>query len=167
MKRSLVFMLVVSCLLTAAPILAQDDIREFPFCKYCGMDRQKFSHSRILIEYEDGSKVGACSIHCAAVDLAINIDKIPKNILVADFNTKMLIDAGKAYWIIGGERPGVMTKRAKWAFKEMTEAEGFMKSSNGILSASEQVFKSAYEDMYSDTQMIREKRKAMRARHQH
>src|SRR4030042_1517148 len=110
---------------------SQEDIQKYPSCKYCGMDRAKFSHSRMLVEYEDGTSVGTCSIHCIAVNLSLNIDKTPKSIGVGDYNTKALIDAEKAIWVIGGSRPGVMTKRAKWAFAEKAAAEAFIKENQG------------------------------------
>ena len=95
---------------------AQEDITAHPSCPYCGMDRQKFGHSRVFIEFDDGSTLGTCSIHCAAIDLAVNIDKTPVTIQVGDYDTKQLIDAETAFWIIGGNKMGVMTTRAKWAF---------------------------------------------------
>ena len=81
---------------------------------------------------------------------------------MADFNTKNLIDAEKAVWVIGGEKPGVMSKRAKWAFEKKTDAEAFVKVSKGTLADFEAAIKASYEDMYMDTKMIREKRKAKR-----
>jgi len=155
----------VFCLLTAQVALAQgpEDIRKYPSCKYCGMDREKFAHSRILIEYDDGSSVGACSIHCAAVDLAVNIDKTPKAILIGDYGTKNLIDAEKASWVIGGNKMGVMTRRAKWAFQKREEGEKFIAESGGTLTAFDEAMKAAYEDMYQDTKMIRERRKMKKA----
>ena len=54
-----------------------DGVKLSPLCKYCGMNREKFGHSRMLIEYDDGLSVGTCSVHCAAVDLARNIGKTP------------------------------------------------------------------------------------------
>jgi len=113
----------------------------------------------MLIIYDDGSELGLCSIHCAAVDLALNIDKTPKSIQVGDYNTKNLIDAEGAIWVIGGQKPGVMTKRAKWAFEKKADAEAFIKTNGGNLSGFEEAIKAAYEDMYTDTKMIREKRK--------
>jgi nitrous oxide reductase accessory protein NosL len=142
--------------------LAQEDIAKQAACPYCGMDRQKFAHSRIFVTYDDGSTLGTCSIHCAAVDLAINIDKTPKAIMVGDFNTKDLIDAEKAVWVMGGSKMGVMTRRAKWAFGSQNTAEDFIKQNGGEVVAFEQVIKAAYEDMYQDTRMIREKRKMKR-----
>ena len=94
-----------------------EDIQKHPVCKYCNMDRQQYDYSRFLIDYDDGTSFGACSIHCAAVDVALNIDKTPKSFQVGDYNTKKLINAETATWVIGGNKPGVMTKRAKWAFE--------------------------------------------------
>jgi nitrous oxide reductase accessory protein NosL len=160
MRRILAGLVVALLVVGGGAALAQvaDDIQKYPSCKYCGMDRQKFAHSRMLIEYTDASGFGACSIHCAAVDLAQNIDKTPKAVLVADYPTKKLIGAEKAYWVIGGNKPGVMTKRAKWAFAGQKDAQGFIKENGGQLASFDDAMKAAYEDMYADTKMIREKR---------
>ena len=163
MNRFLMFGLTVLIAFSFVPIAsAQDDIQTFPACKYCGMDRHKFAHSRVLLDYGDGGAEGTCSIHCAAVDLALNIDKTPNAILVGDFNTKKLIDAEKAFWVIGGKKMGVMTKNAKWAFEKKADAEKFMQANGGRPAVFDDVMKAAYEDMYADTRMIREKRKMKR-----
>lgn len=161
MKRGAV-LTVVWCLLLVAHAFAQEDIAKHKACKYCGMDREKFAHSRMLIEYEDGSAVATCSIHCAAIDLAISIDKTPKMIWVGDYQTRQLKDAEKAFWVIGGGKMGVMTKRAKWAFGTSEEAKTFTEANGGDPVVFDQAMKAAYEDMYGDTKMIREKRKAMK-----
>jgi copper chaperone NosL len=144
---------------------AQEDIQKHSSCKYCGMNRQQFAHSRMLIEYDDASSLGTCSIHCAAVDLAINIDKTPKAVQVGDYNSKALIDAEKASWVIGGSKMGVMTKRAKWAFAKKEDAEKFIKENGGETATFDVAMKAAYEDMYADTKMIRDKRKMMKMQH--
>ena len=166
MRRIFGFMAAI-LVLSGAAALAQvaDDIQKYPDCKYCGMDRQKFAHSRMLIDYSDGSGLGVCSIHCAAVDLAQNIDKDPNVILVADLQSKKLIDAEKAYWVIGGTKPGVMTKRAKWAFEKKETADQFIKDSGGAPADFDQAIKASYEDMYADTKMIRERRKMRKMQH--
>ncbi len=144
------------------PMPSQDDTKKHPSCRYCGMDREMFSHSRMLIMYEDGSSIGTCSIHCTAIELAVNIDKTIKSIMVGDYNTKKLIDAEKAYWVIGGDKQGVMTKRAKWAFEKKEDADAFVKENGGSVATFEDALKTAYEDMYGDIKMIREKRKMMK-----
>jgi len=146
----------------AMTAVAQEDIKQSPSCKYCGMDRQKFDSTRMLIEYEDGTSTGVCSLHCAAVELALNIDKTPKALKVADMGTKSLIDAEKASWVVGGSKAGVMTKRGKWAFEKKEDAEAFVKTNGGMLTSFDDAIKAAYTDMYEDTKMIREKRKMMK-----
>jgi nitrous oxide reductase accessory protein NosL len=162
-RRYLVFgvaILFVTGLLGLA--IAADDIQTHPNCKYCGMDRQKYSHSRMYIEYEDGSVLAVCSLHCAALDLALAIDKTPQTIQVADFNTKKLIEAENAFWVLGGNKMGVMTKRAKWAFETKKDAENFIEQDGGTMVTFDEAMKATYADMYADTKMIREKRKMMK-----
>ncbi len=166
MKRNCILGFIVICfLLTAGLVSAQEDIKKHPACKFCGMDREKFAHSRIFIEYEDGTTDGTCSIHCAAIDFALNIDKIPKGMQVGDFYTKMAVDTEKAFWVIGGNKPGVMTKRAKWAFLKKEDAEKFIAENGGNPASFDQAIKAAYEDMYADTKMIQERRKMRRMEH--
>jgi len=171
MKKDKNFVVVVVAILFLTGLLglalAADDIQTHPNCKYCGMDRQKFSHSRMFIEYDDGSVLAACSVHCAAVDLAVAMDKTPQIIQVADFNTKKLIEAENAFWVLGGNKMGVMTKRAKWAFETKKDAESFIEQDGGTLVTFEEVMKASYEDMYADTKMIREKRKMMKMKKMH
>lgn len=141
---------------------AEADIAKHASCKFCGMDREKWNFSRVYLEYDDGTTEGTCSIHCAAVDLALNLDKFPTTIWVADFATKELVDAEKAVWVIGGKKTGVMTRRAKWAFADQTAAEAFIQLNEGTVATYDQVIEGAYLDMYEDTKMIRARRAAKR-----
>jgi copper chaperone NosL len=159
MKRHVLVWFIMGMILLGTEIVfAQEDIEEYPECPYCGMNRKQYAHSRVLIEYGDESE-GFCSLHCAAVDLAVKIDQTLQSIQVGDYNTKKLIDAERAVWVIGGNKMGVMTKRAKWAFEKKEDAERFVKENTGKVSTFEEAVKAAYEDMYSDTKMIRERRK--------
>jgi nitrous oxide reductase accessory protein NosL len=163
MKKS--FLAMVAVLLLGSPLVwaeMMEDVTQFSSCSYCGMHREKFAHSRMLIDYDDGTRVGLCSIHCAAVDLANHIDKTPTAIQVGDFQTHELIDAQAAVWVLGGNQPGVMTKRAKWAFASKEAAEQFIKENGGELVEFEAAMEASYNDMYNDTRMIREKRKKMK-----
>jgi copper chaperone NosL len=135
------------------------DLKDFPACKYCSMNRAQYAHSRVLVVYDDGTQLGACSIYCAAVDLAINLDKSPTAIRVGDYYSKELIDAETAYWVIGGIKIGVMTKRGKWAFLRKTVAERFISENGGKMATFEEALKATYEDMFADSKMIRSKRK--------
>lgn len=141
-----------------------DDLKAHPSCPICGMDRHKFGHSRVLIEYDDGSRFGACSLHCAALDMAYHLDKGPVRIQVGDYDSRELIDAETAVWVMGGKQMGVMTKNPKWAFGDKGRAEAFIAAQGGSLTDLETAMKAAYTDMYADTRMIREKRKMKRAK---
>jgi nitrous oxide reductase accessory protein NosL len=157
--------LVIAALLSlslAPGAMAQEDVKASPTCRHCGMDREKFAMSRMVIQYDDGSSVGVCSIHCAAVDLASTLDKAPTTLQVADLGTRVLVDAEKATWVLDGAKQGVMTKRGKWAFAERGAAEAFAKENGGRLVTFDEAMKATYEDLWQDTKMIREKRKMMR-----
>lgn len=164
MKKSVLFTVAVMFLGIAALSLAQtySDVQAHANCSYCNMNRQQFAFSRMLITYDDGTSTPTCSIHCAAVDLAEKIDKTPSEIKVADFQSKSLIDAETATWVVGGNKPGIMTKRGKWAFEKKEDAEKFIQENGGAIVAFDDAMKAAYEDMYADTKMIREKRKMMK-----
>jgi nitrous oxide reductase accessory protein NosL len=162
MKKVLTISTLFFLLMGIGIAFAQDDIVKHPNCKYCGMDRAKFAHSRVHIEYDDGSALGTCSLHCAAIDLAVNIDKMPMTIMVGDYKSKKLVDAEKSFWVIGGDKMGVMTRRAKWCFGDGNEAGLFIQQHGGNLASFDMTLKAAYEDMYKDIKMIREKRKKMR-----
>jgi copper chaperone NosL len=155
---------LVGLVFAATPACAdgRDDVNQHKQCKHCGMDRGHFDFSRMLIEYDDGTVAAVCSLHCAATELANNIDKTPKSIKVGDFGGKQLIEAEKAVWVIGGNKPGVMSKRGKWAFEKKEDAETFVKSNQGALASFDEALKAAYADMAEDTMMIREKRQMKR-----
>ena len=138
------------------------DVLQSPSCRHCGMDRGKFSHSRMFIEYEDGSTVATCSLHCTAVELANTIDRIPVSVRVADYDSRELLDVDSAVWVIGGSAKGVMTGLAKWAFASNGAAERFIKASGGKIAGFDEAIKAAYDDMYQDTKMIREFREMKR-----
>ncbi|MBI4773232.1 MAG: nitrous oxide reductase accessory protein NosL [Deltaproteobacteria bacterium] len=142
--------------------MADDTMAKGESCHYCGMMKSKFGHTWMVIEYDGGSKTEVCSIHCGAIDLALNIDKAPVTITVGDYSTKNPINAEKAYWVLGGSKMGVMTTRAKWAFEEKSAADGFIQEFSGTPATFDEAVKAAFEDMYQDTQMIRKKRAMMR-----
>jgi len=137
---------------------AEKDIQKIPSCQYCGMDREKFSATRMLIEYENGTTIGTCSIHCAAVDLAQSFGKAIKAIRAADFRTGKLVEAEKATWVIGAGLPGVMAAKSRLAFSAKADAEAFRKEQGGEIADFDAAITSTYCDMWADTQGIRSRR---------
>jgi copper chaperone NosL len=158
-KITLLPSLILFGLIGSGIASVQDDIKKHPSCPLCGMDRQEYAHSRMLIEFSEATTIGTCSIHCSVTMIALKRREMGMRILVADYNTKKLIRAEKAFWIIGGSKMGVMTKRAKWAFTEKGEALKFIKENGGRLASFDDAMKATFEDMYQDTKMIRDRRK--------
>lgn len=115
----------------AADAYVPADVKLHNDCAHCGMSRGKFAYSRMLVTYADGKTVGVCSIHCAAVELKSNRGRGVKSVQVGDYHSKVLIDAEKAFWVVGGDQRGVMTKTPKWAFGEKKAAEAFMAKHGG------------------------------------
>lgn len=134
------------------------DVLQFPDCQYCGMHRQAHARSRMLIVYGDGFVFGACSLYCAALNLVIQIDRPLEAVWVADYGSKDLVRAEEATWVIGGIKPGVMTGRAKWAFKSREDAKEFISDNGGIMATFDEAMRATFEDMYRDTKMIRTKK---------
>ena len=110
---------------------AQSDIENHRSCARCGMDRKAYGFTRMLVQYDDGATVGVCSLHCAVIELEANQGRMIKTLLVADRDTRTLIDAENAIWVMGGKKRGVMTQRAKWAFQTKAAAEAFIKTNGG------------------------------------
>lgn len=100
-------------------------------CVQCGMNRTKFGHSRMVVTYADGSSAGTCSINCVVTDQEKSKGKTAKSYQVADYNSRKLIDAKSAAWVIGGSKHGVMTAVPKWAFADKKDADAFIKANGG------------------------------------
>lgn len=154
--KSLSAVLFILCLAYATSSYGQEpeDIRLHPNCKTCGMSREMFSYSRMLIEYTNGSVSGTCGIRCAAVDLALNMGRVPEYIKAADFNSRKLLDADKAHWVIGGSKQGTMSTRGKWAFTKKEEADAFMAKNGGAAGTFYDALKASFDDLYSDLKLF-------------
>lgn len=165
MIRLAIPVIIAIMLLTPLSLYSSDDISELPNCPICGMSRSKFAHSRMLIRYQGGSAFGTCSLHCTALELAYHPGKIPVKIEVGAYDTKKLIDAEQAVWVLGGDKLGVMTANAKWAFADRKAAHRFIEHNDGKIVDFETALAAAYADMYQDTRMIRQKRQQKKPQH--
>ncbi len=126
---------------------ARDDIAAHRSCSYCGMDRKAYGFSRMLIQYSDGTEVGVCSLHCAVVELDSSPGRKTKAIFVADRDSRLLIDAEQAFWVMGGAKRGVMTSRPKWAFSTRTAAEAFLRDHGGAIITWNEALTAAREEL--------------------
>ena len=136
---------VLSALFATAS--AEGDVSVHPSCAICGMDRKAFGHSRMLIVFQDGASFGTCSLRCAALILKAEEERKPRSVKVADYNTRELIDAEEAAWVIGGKKPGVMTRIPKWAFRNEKDAEAFVGEFGGARSTYREAFAEAAKEL--------------------
>lgn len=149
----------------------KDDTTKFPRCRYCGMVRAKFSATRHLIHYEDDSVDGTCSLHCAAIGLALNMDKGPKAIWAgdagADGEIKPLVLVEKAFYVIDPSKPGTMTRVSNSAYADEAKAKAAAAVEASAKAGAEvvkfdQALRKAYLVMADDTIMLRTRRSEMR-----
>ncbi len=154
----------------ADPQPLDNDIDKYPKCPYCGMDRRQYHHSRMLVHYSDDLPDATCSLHCASLSLALNIDREPKAIYVADnasaTEIKPLVEADKATFLVGSQIKGVMTKRSKVAYGSEEAAKTAQTANGGELANFDQALLTVYTDMSQDVTMIRKNRAERRKRAQ-
>jgi nitrous oxide reductase accessory protein NosL len=148
-----------------------NELAKYPRCRYCGMERAKFSHTRHLLVYEDDSVDGACSIHCAAISLALNMDRGPKALYAGDAGSKEaikpLVPVDKAHYVLDPSKPGTMTKASKFAYASRAAAEAAAGSEAAVKAGARIVdfdtaLTAAYLGMAEDTAMLRKRRGEMR-----
>ena len=150
---------LLGCLLVTGAALAAS---MGPSCQYCGMSIEKYGYSKMKFTYKNKTEIETCSIRCGALEYSTRIDRHIKKIEVADFDTREYINAKKAHWILGGQKTPVMSKRAKWAFKDKKRADLFKRQFGGASVSFETAMQAAFADLYEDTQMIRMKRQKMK-----
>jgi hypothetical protein len=76
-----------------------------------------------------------------------NKDRQVKSLMVADYATNELLDAGTATWVVGGKKNGGMNTQPKWAFSGKEDAEQFVKENGGKVTPFDQVMKAAEEEV--------------------
>ena len=144
-----------------------NEFEKYPRCPYCGMMRKMFSQTRHLIVYEDDAVDGTCSLHCAAISLALNLDRVPKMIYAGDAGAsdkvKPLADSAAMTYAIDPARPGTMTAVSKYAYADKAQAEA-ASGADAKLVDFDTALVDAYNGMAQDTIRIRKRRAERRAR---
>ncbi len=150
-----------------------NELAKYPRCRYCGMERARFSHTRHLLVYDDDSVDGTCSLHCAAISLSLNMDRGPKALYVGDAGAqaaiKPLVRVEAAHYVVDPAKPGTMTRVSKFAYASKAAAdaaaggEAAMKAGARVVDFNA-ALTSAYLGMADDTVMLRKRRGEMRKR---
>jgi hypothetical protein len=143
---------------------AMGSVKNRIICKQCGIDRNTSTQSQLLIQYADGTTVSVCSLHCAVVEMQLSRDRHVGSLLVADFNSKQMLDVRDTTWVVGGRKNDAMTARAQWAFAKPNIAKRFVKKNGGAVTSYDkaiyfvlkEVRNKAAEEMAVESEMIRE-----------
>ncbi|PIE06690.1 MAG: twin-arginine translocation pathway signal protein [Rhodobacterales bacterium] len=147
----------------------ENEFEKYPRCPYCGMMRKMWSHTRHLIVYDDDTVDGTCSIHCAAISLALNMDRGPRVIYAGDAGAeaevKPLADSAQMTYVIDPSKPGTMSRVSKWAYADPAKAEAVAaESGEAVLAGFDDALRESFLGMANDTVAIRKRRAERRAR---
>jgi nitrous oxide reductase accessory protein NosL len=141
-----------------ATLVKTDSSKEF--CNVCGMHLTKYYKTNHVTEFKNGHKEQYCSIHCQAEIYRDYKDKI-KTIQVVDTNSLKLIDATKAFYVVGSSKEGTMSPISKYAFLSKDEAIKFQKEFGGTIHNFEETMNIALKDLPNDNKILDEKRVPM------
>ncbi len=120
------------------------------YCQNCGMNLVKFyktNHIHNNHQY--------CSLHCL---YAVTKGDIPKDAKVVDVTSLKFINAKNAYYVVGSDEKGTMTRNSKYAFKNLEDAEKFRRKHSGEIVNFSEAYAIAGEDFQKDIKMIQRKK---------
>jgi nitrous oxide reductase accessory protein NosL len=128
------------------------------FCPECGMTLPMFYKTNHAAHVHGKTKQ-YCSIHCVVEDMKKG-SKL-EDIQVVDTNSLKFIDANKAFYVVGSNKKGTMTKVSKYAFSTKADAEAFAKANGGKVTDFKGALEAAKADFDQDAAMISKKQAMM------
>jgi len=125
-------------------------------CDNCGMDRNKWARTRHSFQNSKG-QFYTCSIHCVAV-LSMKLGEKAENIKAALYmNPEKMIDADKAFYVLGSSAPGTMSRTSKLAFPSMEAAYTFTTQYGGKMTGIKEVLSEADKEVRQSRPMKKHK----------
>ena len=97
-------------------------------CAICGMNLVKYYKTNHAAKL-NGKNIQYCSIHCLTEH--INEGAELENPMVVDVKTLKFIPVTEAFYVVGSDVQGTMTKVSKYAFKSLADAKAFQKKHGG------------------------------------
>jgi len=110
-------------------ILVQDG-KDKLYCARCGMNLVIF-YKTSHIALSENKKFQYCSIHCLADHLRDGGEL--RNPEVVDVSSLKFIPVLDAYYVVGSDVPGTMTKVSKYAFFSIDDAKAFQAKHGGVI----------------------------------
>jgi nitrous oxide reductase accessory protein NosL len=112
-------------------------------CAVCGMNLVKFYKTSHMAEY-NGKPVQYCSIHCLEHHLEDGVEV--KNPRVVDVSTLKFIPVLEAYYVVGSDLRGTMSRVSKYAFSSLEDAKKFQAKHGGKIMDFRAALEKAKED---------------------
>ncbi|RXI45034.1 nitrous oxide reductase [Malaciobacter mytili] len=138
-----------------ATLVKTDSSKEF--CNVCGMNLTKFYKTSHAVEFKNGHKEQYCSLHCFA-KINENFGNKIKKVEVVDTKSLKLIDATKAYYVVGSSIKGTMSMVSKYAFLQKEAALEFISKNGGELKTFNEALEIATKALPKDEMMVDKKR---------
>ena len=138
-----------------ATLIKTDSSKEF--CNVCGMHLTKYYKTNHTAEFKNGHQEQYCSLHCLS-EVHKDYEQRIKNIQVVDTNSLKLIDAKKAFYVVGSSKEGTMSPISEYAFSTKIEAEKFKKEFGGEIHTFEETLKLSKDKLNEDNKILDEKR---------
>ncbi len=138
------------------PFLVQKGA-EKKWCPVCGMNIKMFYKTSHTSKLKNGTPRQYCSIRCLVVDMQEYGIKT-NDIQVIDAKTQKLIDANKAFYVVGSKVKGTMTKVSKLAFATQVDANSFAKKYKGKVVDFKTALDMAKKSLKSDIAMLTKKK---------
>jgi hypothetical protein len=160
MRKSFIVWILV--FVSSLCLLAAVHAEEQKWCPVCSMNLKMFWKTTHWLTSSDGKTTGYCSIHCASKisqKMPTDIDRWE----VADYDMKTLINAHRAYFLIGSDLPGTMTPVSKLGFASQDVAKNYQKEHGGTIGSLEDALTRAIEGRGGDMALIKERKAKMSA----
>ena len=135
MKNATIVLLIMVGLLSS--VFAA--VKQRPDCHVCGMWIDQHMRTRQVVIMKNNESHQFCSFACMVSFVKEHRAKI-KQILAADFDTEKFIDAKKAFYVEGGDIPGVMSTVSRIAFETKEAAEKHIKVHGGTIASFDEAF---------------------------
>lgn len=131
------------------------------WCPVCGMNLKMFYKTSHAVILNDNRKIQYCSIRCLAAEWPAIEGKVSK-ILVTDIKSEKLINAQKAFYVVGSKIPGTMSMVSKLAFEHEADAKAFAQENGGDVTSFDVAFLKARESLKDDVDsFVKKKQKGM------
>jgi len=109
-----------------ATLVQQGDHKKH--CAVCGMNLLKYYKTNHAAKH-DGQNIQYCSLHCLTKH--INEGAELENPMVVDVTSLKFIPVTEAFYVVGSDIRGTMSRVSKYAFKSLDDAKAFQKSHGG------------------------------------